>query len=335
MANSGKSVGLGVVVLLTVFILNVGFISGAQAQSAADNYPSRPIRLVLGHSTGGNADTFARALVKPLGERLGQTVIVDNKPGASQMIAAEFAARAAPDGYTLYLASQSSLVLNAGAQKKLPYDSIRDFAPISLVYTIPLYLVVHPSLPVSNVRQLIELAKAKPNELNFASIGAGSSVHLSGEMFKQLAGIEMVHVPYKGSSEALLDVMAGRVQMIFDGGVSALPRVNEGKLRVLAMTGSERSPSLPNIPTMAESGVPGYAATFWFGIVAPAGTPAPIVAKLGREIGAILNDPVFKKLFAAQGVDPVSSTPEEFSKLIRDELPKWTQIMRQAGIVPN
>ena len=307
----------------------------AQTAPAGDPWPSRPIRMVLGHSPGGNADTFARALVKPLAERLGQPVVIDNKPGANQVIAAEIAARAPADGYTVYLASQSSLVLNVGARKKLPYDPVQDFSPVSLLYTIPLYLVVHPQVPATSVKELIALATAKPGEINFASVGTGSSVHLAGEMFKSMTGTEMVHVPYKGSSEALIDLLAGRVQIMFDGGVSALPRVKEGKLRVLGMTGAERSPSFPEIPTIAEGGVPGYAALFWFGLVAPAGTPQPIVDRLSREIGAILNDPVFKKMFASQGVDPVSSTPAEFSRLIKADIPKWTGIMKQAGIEPD
>ena len=307
----------------------------AQTAPAGDPWPSRPIRMVLGHSPGGNADTFARALVKPLAERLGQQIIIDNKPGANQVIAAEIAARAPADGYTVYLASQSSLVLNVGARKKLPYDPVQDFSPVSLLYTIPLYLVVHLQVPATSVKELIALATAKPGEINFASVGTGSSVHLAGEMFKSMTGTEMVHVPYKGSSEALIDLLAGRVQIMFDGGVSALPRVKEGKLRVLGMTGAERSPSFPEIPTIAEGGVPGYAALFWFGLVAPAGTPQPIVDRLSREIGAILNDPVFKKMFASQGVDPVSSTPAEFSRLIKADIPKWTGIMKQAGTEPN
>jgi tripartite-type tricarboxylate transporter receptor subunit TctC len=309
--------------------------AAAQAQAVDANWPAKPIRLVLGHSPGGNADTFARALVKPLSERLGQPIIIDNKPGANQVIAAEIAARAPADGYTLYLASQTSLVLNVGARKKLPYDPVKDFSPVSLIYTIPLYLVVHPEVPARSVEELIALAKAKPGEINFGSVGTGSSVHLAGEMFKSMTGTDMVHVPYRGSSEALIDLLSGRIQIMFDGGVSALPRVKEGKLRVLGMTGAERSPSFPDIPTIGESGVPGYAALFWFGIVAPAGTPQPIVNRVSKEIGAILNDPVFKKEFAAQGVDPVSSTPEEFTRLIAADLPKWTGIMKRAGIEPE
>jgi tripartite-type tricarboxylate transporter receptor subunit TctC len=322
-------------VMALISTLGLSMFAQAQPVAPIDGYPTKPIRLILGHSAGGNADTFARALAKPLSERLGQPIIIENKAGANQIIAAELTARSTPDGYTIYLASQTSLVLNVGAYKKLPYDSLKDFAPVSLLYTVPLYLVVNPTVPATNVKQLIDLAKSKPGTINFASVGTGSSVHLSGEMFKSMTGIDIVHVPYKGSVEGLTDLMAGRVQLMFDGGVSALPRVNEGKLRVLAMTGAERSPSFPNIPTMAESGVPGYTALFWFGIVAPQATPQPIVSRLSREIGAILNDPVFKKLFQEQGVDPISSTPAEFSKLIRDDLPKWIGIMKQAGVQQN
>ncbi len=322
------------IALFGLFFMNAT-VAAAQTSAAGEAWPSRPIRLVLGHSPGGNADTFARALVRPLAERLGQPIVIDNKPGANQIIAAEIAARAPADGYTIYLASQSSLVLNVGAQKKLPYDPVRDFSPVSLLYTIPLYLVVHPDVPAKSVAELISLAKATPGRINFASVGTGSSVHLAGEMFKSMTGVDMVHVPYRGSSEAMVDLLSGRVQIMFDGGVSALPRVKDGKLRVLGMTGAERSPSFPEIPTIAEAGVPGYSALFWFGIVAPAGTPAPIVNRLSKEIGAILNDPVFKKEFAAQGVDPVSSTPEGFSRIIKEDLPKWTGIMKQAGIEPN
>lgn len=316
----------------------MAFISPAKAQASAESvssYPSRPIKLVLGHSPGGTADTFARSLAKSMNEKFGYTIVVENKPGANQIIAAEAAARAVPDGYTIYLASQTSLILNVGAQKSLPYDSVKDFAPVSLGYTVPLYLVVNPSVAATSVQQLVELAKAKPGTLNFASIGTGSSVQLAGEMFKSMADIDIVHIPYKGSVEGLADLLAGRVQMMFDGSVTAMPQVNAGKLRVLAMTGTERSSSYPNVPTMIESGVPGYSATFWFGIVAPAKTPAPIVTKLSSDMGAVLNDPAFIKKFQGQGVDIVSSTPAQFSKLIRDDLPKWTAIMKQAGITPK
>jgi tripartite-type tricarboxylate transporter receptor subunit TctC len=307
----------------------------AFGQPASEAWPTKPIRLILGHSAGGSADTFSRTMAKSLAERLGQPVLVENRVGANQAIAAEATARAAPDGYTIYLASQTALVLNVGARKKLPYDSIKDFAPISLVYTIPLYLVVSPQLPVSTVKELIAFARAKPGALAFASIGTGSSVHLAAEMFRTMTGTEMLHVPYKGSVEALADLMTGRVQLMFDAGLTALPQARAGKLRVLGMTGSKRSPSIPEIPTIAESGVPGYAGEFWFGVVAPAGTPAAIVNRLAKEIAAIVGDPQLSRQFAAQGLDTVSNTPAEFARLIRDDLGKWLDVMKQAGVVPE
>jgi tripartite-type tricarboxylate transporter receptor subunit TctC len=305
----------------------------AQAQSQA--YPTRPIKFILGHAPGGGADQVARALAKPLAERLGQPVVVENRPGANQIIAAELAAKAPADGYTIYLASQSSLVLNVGARKSLPYDSLKDFAPVSLVYTIPLYLVVNNDVPAKTVTELISYAKANPGKLGFASIGTGSSVHLAAEMFKSMAGIDMLHVPYRGSNDGLLDVMAGRVQLMFDGGVTALPQVKAGKLRVLGMTGSERSKSAPDVPTIAEAGLPGYVATFWFGVVAPAGTPKPIIDRLSTEVRAILDQPSFSQPFAAAGLDIKSSTPEAFAEQLRRDLPTWVNIMKTAGIVPE
>lgn len=330
-----SEVALRLTVALSIGVALLSAAVGTRAQSAADGWPTKPIRLVLGHSPGGTVDTFARTMAKTLGERLGQPVIVDNRVGGNQVIAAEIAARAPADGYTLYLASQTALVLNVGARRKLPFDSIKDFSPITLVYTIPLYLVVNPQLPVESVKQLIEYARAKPGALAFASIGTGSSVHLAAEMFRSMTGTDMLHVPYKGSVEALADLIGGRVQLMFDGGVTALPQAKAGKLRLLAMTGSKRSPALPDVPTVAESGVPGYAGEFWFGIVAPAGTPLPVVNRLAKEIGSIVTEPLLVKQFAGQGVDVVTSSPADFSRLIRDDLAKWVPIMKQAGIVPE
>lgn len=301
----------------------------------AQEYPTRPIRLLLGHAPGGGADQVARALAKPLGERLGQPVVVENKPGANQIIAADLASKAPADGYTLYLASQTSLVLNVGARKNLPYDSVKDFSPVSLVYAIPLYLVVNPAVPARSVAELVAYAKANPGKIGYASIGTGSSVHLASEMFKSMAGVDMLHVPYRGSNEGLLDVMAGRVQLMFDGGVTALPQVKAGKLRVLGMTGAERSTAAPEIPTISEAGVPSYAATFWFGIVAPAGTPKAVVDRLSRAMAQILDQPSFRESFAASGLDIMSSTPEAFAAQLKADIPKWTRIMQDAGIVPE
>ena len=299
---------------------------------SAQPYPTKPLRLIVPYPPGGVGDMFGRLYAQQLGERLGQPVLVDNKPGAAQAIGAEAAAKSPADGYTLFLGSTSSLILQVGARKRLPYDPVKDFAPVSLVFNLPLYLVVHPDLPANNVRELIAYGKANPGKLSFASIGAGSTVHLAGEMFKKMAGIEMVHVPYKGSAPALTDIMAGRVSLMFDGGASALPFVNAGKLRVLGTTDSRRSEQLPDIPSIAEAGLPGYEAVSWFGIAAPAGTPKPIVERLAADTAAIVSKADFKARFASAGMEMISTTPEAMAEIIRSGIPRWTRVMREAGI---
>ena len=303
--------------------------------ASAQNFPNRPLKLIVSYPPGGVGDTFGRLDAGQLAERLGQPVIVDNKPGASQTIGAEATVKSPPDGYTLFLGSTSSLILQVGAKKSLPYDPVKDFAPVSLVFNLPLYLVVNPELPVKNVRELIAYARANPRTLTFASIGAGSTVHLAGEMFKKMAGVEMVHVPYKGSAPALTDIMAGRVSLMFDGGTSALPFVKAGKLRVLATTDSRRSDQLPDIPTIAESGLPGYEAVSWFGIAAPAGTPHPILERLAADTAAIVSRPDFKAKFVGSGMEMISSTPDAMAEMIRVGIPRWTEVMRDAGIRPE
>ncbi|MSQ72804.1 MAG: tripartite tricarboxylate transporter substrate binding protein [Betaproteobacteria bacterium] len=298
----------------------------------AQSFPNKPLKLIVPYPPGGVGDTFGRLYAQQLGERLGQPVLVDNKPGASQAIGAEATIKSPADGYTLFLGSTSSLILQVGARKNLPYDPVRDFAPVSLVFNLPLYLVVNTELPVANVRELIAYGKANPGKLTFASIGAGSTVHLAGEMFKKMAGIEMVHVPYKGSAPALTDIIAGRVSLMFDGGTSALPFVKAGKLRVLGTTDSRRSEQLPEIPTIAESGLPGYEAVSWFGIAAPAGTPKPVLERLAADTAAIVAKPDFKAKFAGAGMEMISTTPEAMAEIIRSGIPRWTRVMRDAGI---
>ena len=302
---------------------------------SAQPYPGKPLRLIVPYPPGGVGDMFGRLYAQQLGERLGQPVLVDNKPGAAQAIGAEAAIKSPADGYTLFLGSTSSLILQVGARKSLPYDPVKDFAPVSLVFNLPLYLVVHPELPVNNVRELIAYGKANPGKLSFASIGAGSTVHLAGEMFKKMAGIEMVHVPYKGSAPALTDIIAGRVSLMFDGGASALPFVNAGKLRVLGTTDSRRSEHLPDIPSIAEAGLPGYEAVSWFGIAAPAGTPKPIIDRLAADTAAIVSKADFKARFAGAGMEMISTTPEAMAEIIRSGIPRWTRVMREAGIQPE
>ena len=301
----------------------------------SQNYPTRPIRFIVPYTPGGLGDTFARAVGQGLSQRMGQPVVIDNRPGASQAIGAEATAKAAPDGYTLFMGTQSGLVLNTIAKKSLPYDPLRDFAPVSMLFTTPLYLVVHPSVPAKSVQELIAAARARPGKYTFASIGPGSSLHLAGEMFRKRAGVDIVHVPYKGSSPAITDLLSGQVDMMFEGGVSALPHVRSGKLRALATTGRKRAEAMPQLPTMAEAGVPGFDVTAWFGLVAPAKVPRPIIERLNREVGQILRTGALKEKFAAAGIDITPGTPEELAQRIREDLPYWTQVMREAGIQPE
>lgn len=300
--------------------------------TAQDTYPSKPIRLVVPYPPGGLGDTLARALGDKLSPRLGQPIIIENKPGASQMIGAEFVAKSAPDGYTLYLGSISSLVLNVKAQSSMNYDPVKDFEPVSLFFTTPLYLVINPALPIQSVQDLIAYGKANPGKLNFGSIGAGSSLHLTGEMFNVMTGMNMVHVPYKGSAPAVTDLIGGQIQVMFDGGTSALPHVKSGKLRALAVTSASRAAGTPDIPTIAESGVAGFDASIWFGIVAPAKTPKNIVQKLSLEINAALNDKALQAKFAPNGVEFAPSTPSEFAKRIQEDLKIWGAIQDKVGV---
>ena len=315
--------------LLGILVLALG-----PACTLAQDYPSKPIRLVVPYPPGGIGDTLARELGTQLAARMGQPVLVDNKPGASQMIGAEFVAKSPPDGYTLFLGSLSSLVLNVYAQKALSYDPFKDFAPVSMFFSTPLYLVVTPSLPVRNVHEFVAYAKANPGKLSFGSIGTGSSLHLAGEMFKAMAGVDMLHVPYKGSVPAVTDLIGGQIQALFDAGTSSLPQVRGGRLRVLGVTSARRASGTPDIPPIADA-VPGYDASFWFAIVAPAGTPRPIVERLSSEITDILKQPALRDRFKGDGVELAGSTPEELAAQMRADLPRWMAIQKQAGMRPQ
>lgn len=315
--------------LLGVLVLALG-----PACTLAQDYPSKPIRLVVPYPPGGIGDTLARELGTQLAARMGQPVLVDNKPGASQMIGAEFVAKSPPDGYTLFLGSLSSLVLNVYAQKALSYDPFKDFAPVSMFFSTPLYLVVNPSLPVRNVQEFVAYAKANPGKLSFGSIGTGSSLHLAGEMFKSTAGVDMLHVPYKGSVPAVTDLIGGQIQALFDAGTSSLPQVRGGRLRVLGVTSATRASGTPDIPPIADA-VPGYDASFWFAIVAPAGTPRPIVERLSSEITDILKQPALRDRFKGDGVELAGSKPEDLAAQMRADLPRWMAIQKQAGMRPQ
>lgn len=297
----------------------------------AQDYPAKPIRLIVPFAAGGPMDIMSRAIGEKLTTNLGQQVVVDNRGGAGGGIGTEIAAHAAPDGYTLLTGHIGTHAINVSLYTRLGYDPVRDFAPITLIATLPLALVVNASVPTRSVRELIALAQARPGQINFASAGSGGPTHMAGEMFKSLAHIDIVHVPYKGNAAALTDLIAGRVQMMFSNLLTSMPHVKAGKLRAIAISSAQRSPQAPDLPTVAESGVPGYDLTPWYGLFAPAGTPRGIVTRLNREAGRILNAPEMKSRFAAQGIDLVTSTPEEFGTLIRTEIPKWRKVVKDSG----
>jgi tripartite-type tricarboxylate transporter receptor subunit TctC len=294
----------------------------------AQAYPVKPVRIISPYPPGGLGDLLPRAIAAGLSEPLGQQVIVDNRPGASQIIGMQLAAKSPPDGYTLVFGSVTSLAINPSAHKNLPYDPVKDFAPIALCVTTPLFLVVHPSVPAKNVKELIALARAGPGQLLFGSGGNGSSNHLAGELFKSLAHVDLVHVPYKGAGPAMVDVMAGHIHLMF--GAAGLAEARAGKVRVLGVTSAKRAGAAPQVPTIAESGVPGYEATIWFGLLAPAGTPASIVARLSNEIRNVLLQPKMREQFNTVEITP--SSPEEFASLIRREMPKWRKVIEGAKI---
>ena len=308
-------------------------IAGLAAQSfgvQAQNYPSRPIRLVVPFPAGGPTDLLARIVATRLAEKLGQPVVIDNKPGASGMVGAEAVAKAAPDGYTL-LANASIHVINPSLYAKPRYDAIADFAPVSNLADVPLVLALHPKVPARSVKELVALAKSASPPLAFASAGNATSQHLSGEAFKIAAGIDMLHVPYKGSAPALTDLVGGQVQLMFDSLPSSMPFIKSGAIRPLAVTTARRSSALPEVPTVAESGYPGFGISTWYGVWAPAGTPAAVVQRLSSEIAAIVRLPEVRQQFAGMGAEPVGNTPEEFAVFAKAELSKWARIVKQSG----
>jgi tripartite-type tricarboxylate transporter receptor subunit TctC len=297
----------------------------------AQGYPDKPVKVVNAFAAGGGSDILLRAFLPKWSELLGQQVVVDYRTGAGGNVAMEAVAKSAPDGYTLLMGSPG-LAINPSLYDKLPFDPIRDFAPVSLVGTVPNVLVVSPGVAASNVRELVALAKAQPGKLNYATPGAGTSLHLAAELFKLSTGTDIVHVPYKGGAQAQTDVLAGQVQMMFNVLPSALPQVRAGKLRALAVTGRARSDALPEVPTMIEAGIADYTAVTWNGIVAPAGTPRAAIAKLNETLVGALRTAEMKEAFAKIGQEPAWSTPEEFAALIRDETVKWRRVIQAAGI---
>ena len=306
----------------------IAFVTPAFAQI----YPDRPIRFIVGFAPGGVTDIVARALGQKLYERLGQQVVVDNRAGGSGTIAAVMTAKAPPDGYTLLMSSISTMATNVSTSAHLPYDPVRDFAPITLVLVTPYLATVNAALPAANLRDFIALAKTKPGQLNFGSSGTGGGAHLAVELFKVTAGIELTHVPYKGASLALTDLMGGHIQLTFSQPPIVLPHIKTGKVKGLAITSAHRLAALPDFPTVAESGLAGYEATSWQGLVAPAGTPRAIIVKLNGEIRRALQLPDIGARLAAEGSEAGVTTPDEFGAYIRREIAKWSKVVKESGV---
>ena len=312
--------------------LAAGLAAGVMAGAAwGQAYPNRPVKIVVPYPPGGVTDLFARALGAQMQESMGQPFLVENRPGASQMVGAVYVAKSPPDGYTLFMGSSGSIAVNPGMYPKLPYDPIRDFAPISLNLKVPFFLVTHPSFPASNVKEVIAHLKANPGKVNFASAGTGASNHLTAEYFMSAAGVKMVHVPYKGSPPAVTDLLAGQVSLMFDTGPVVLPHAKAGRLKVHGVGSVQRAAAAPDLPTIAESGFPGFEAVGWAGYMAPTGTPREIITKLSAEIAKGLQDQALKDRFVALGSEVLSSTPEEFGAYIRSETAKWGKVIKDSG----
>lgn len=304
------------------------------APAQAQTYPSKPVHIVVPSAAGGGTDIVTRVLAQQLSVSMGQQFVVENRPGAGQMIGIEAVARAAPDGYTLLMAA-STLAINPVMFKKVTYDAVKDFAPVTQVAALPNVLVVHPSVPAKTVAELVALAKSKPDQIAYASAGVGTSPHMGMELFKSMAGVNLRHIPYRGTAPAVNDLVGGQVSAMMANVLTAKPQVEGGKLRALGVSGSKRSAGMPNVPTIAEAGVVGYSALQWYGLLAPAGTPPDIVVKLQAAVAKALELPDVKERLAADGAEGVGSTPAEFATLIKEELDKWAKVAKEAKIEPQ
>jgi tripartite-type tricarboxylate transporter receptor subunit TctC len=304
------------------------------ADLSASTYPVKTVRIIVGFSPGGSTDVTARIVAQKMSESWRQQVIVDNRPGAGGNIGAEAVAKAPADGYTLLLATTGVMAINHRLYRSLSYDALRDFAPVTQIGSLPLILIVHPSLPVRSVKELIALAKAKPGQLSYASSGVGGATHMTAEVFRMMAGVDILHIPYKGSGQAMADLIGGQVPLAFDQITSSLPHVESGKLRALAVTSAKRFASVPQLPTMSEAGVPGYEAVSWNGLAAPAATPMDVLARIQAEVARVVQLPDIKERFFRDGIEPVASTPQQFAAHIRAERAKWEKVVDAAGIKP-
>ena len=315
--------------IASAVVLGAGLLGGTSALAQA--YPTKPVTIIVPFAAGGTTDILARIIGQALTAELGQSVVVDNRAGAGGNIGGQAAAKATPDGHTLFMGTVGTHAINASLYKKMPFDPVKDFAPLTRVANVPNLLVANPAQPYKSVKDLIAYAKANPGKVNFGSSGNGSSIHLSGELFKSLAKVDMQHVPYKGSAPAVTDLLGNQIGIMFDNMPSAIQHVRSGKLVPLAVTTAKRSPELPNVPTIAEAGVPGYEATSWFGMFAPAGTPVPVLAKLNAAIVKVLAQPDVKKKINEQGAEVYSETPEQFAAFIQAESVKWGKVVKESG----
>lgn len=315
---------------MVMALVTPAFFATASAWSQP-TYPDRPIRLVVPYAAGAGTDIGVRFFTPKLSEAFGEQVVVDNRPGAGGSIGAEIVARASPDGYTLMIGSISHTIL-PGMHSKLRYDIVKDFAPVSMLVAYPFLLVVNASLPAKSLRELVALAKAKPGQINYGSSGSGTVGHLNAELFKSITGTNIVHVPYKGIANAIIGILAGEASLGFYSVSATFPHIKAGRLRALASTGANRSPSVPEVPTVAESGFPGYDVSTWFGVLAPAGTPKPVIAKLHREFARIVQLPDIKERLIANDFEPVGNSPEQFSAFIRKEMVRWAKVVKASGL---
>jgi len=307
-------------------------MSIAASDAHAEDYPSHPIKLIVPYAPGGGADAVARIVAKRVSETIGQPIVIENRGGAGSIIGTEDVHKAAPDGYTLLLGQSGPISINPAVYKELPYNPEKDFAPITMTTAYPYILVVNAKLPVKSLQDFVAMVKAKPGEFNYGTTGVGAANHLVTELFSSRAGLKMVHVPYRGTALAVADLLAGQVTMVFADPVSALPHMQAGTLRALAVTSNERSPVAPDVPTIAESGYPGFDAIAWHGILAPAGTPAPVIAKLHDQIVAALKDPATKALLEAQAIATIGDTPQQFSDFIKRDIAVWKEVANQANV---
>jgi len=313
---------------VSIAAVSAGSSTGANAQA----YPTKPVRLIVAQPPGGGNDTIARMISERIAKPLKQQVVVDNRPGASGLVAAELVSKSPPDGYTLLLGNAATLTIIPNLQKKVPYDALRDFEAVSLIASAPMLVVVHPSVPVRTIKELIAFAKARPGELNYASNGVGSSTHLATELFRQMTSINIVHVPYKGLAQAMTGLVSGQVPLMFSSAVAMMPHVRNQRLRALAMTGEKRSAAIPEIPTVAEAGVAGFSAGSWYGVVVPAGTPRGVVDTLHREIVAATKSQEITDRLVHEAIIPIASTPEDFTKHIRTEFARVAKVVKISNL---